>query len=78
MGKFGTQQNQAMLHTIGIHPEYQGKDIAKKLFDAFITMMKTLGVTNIQTLVKSNSPLLQFFDHLGFKRSDTICLEKQV
>ena len=78
MGRFGIQHTQAMLHTIGVHPDYQGQDIAKKLFDAFITMMKTLGVTTIQTLVKQDSALRRFFDHQGFQSSDTLCMEKLV
>jgi ribosomal protein S18 acetylase RimI-like enzyme len=77
-GGFGIEKG-ALIVSVGVDPEFMGKDIgkrlAKKTFEAYITM----GVHYVYTSVRWDSvDLLSFFKTLGFDRSNFINLRKDL
>jgi ribosomal protein S18 acetylase RimI-like enzyme len=79
MGEFGIYQEVASLDTIGVDPSYQHRGIGKKLMSEFISHLKQIGVTKINTLVNWNdSKLIHFFSANQFSPSKTINLERNI
>ncbi len=74
--EFGVPDNTGVIETVGVHPEFQRKGIARLLAEELIRSFRLNGVQTINTLVKWNDwDLLQFFHALGFKRGHRINLE---
>src|SRR4030042_1934429 len=62
--------------TIGIHPHYQRKGIARLLFKEMVNNLKKVGVDTIYTFVNWKEwDLLHFFDKMHFQKGDMIQLE---
>jgi ribosomal protein S18 acetylase RimI-like enzyme len=79
MGEFGIYQEVASLDTIGVDPSYQHRGVGKKLMSEFISHLKQIGVTKINTLVNWNdSKLIHFFSANQFSPSKTINLERNI
>jgi N-acetylglutamate synthase-like GNAT family acetyltransferase len=74
--EYGVPNTVGWIDTIGIHPKYQRKGIAKLLFKEMMGNLKTVGVDTIYTLVNWKEwDLLHFFDKMGFRKGDMIQLE---
>jgi len=79
MWEFGVPKNIGWIDTIGVHPDYQRKGVAKILFTELITNLKKEGVTSIITFViRRDWLLLKFFKGLGFQKGDMINLELHI
>ncbi len=79
LGEFGIFADTATIDTIGVHPDFEGKGIARKLFEEFVSHCRAAGVNRIHTLVDWNEgDLLHFFDHMGFVPAKTLSLEKKL
>ena len=64
------------IDTIGIHPKYQKKGIARLLFKEMVANLKKVGVDTIYTFVNwKDWDLLHFFDRMGFQKGDMVHLE---
>ena len=75
---FGIEKS-AWIATLGVAPEYMGQGIGKKLGEKLFDYYKALGIENVYTSVRWDSPdLLSFFKTLGFDRSNFINLRKQI
>ena len=75
---FGIEKS-AWIATLGVAPEYMGQGIGKKLGEKLFDYYKALGIENVYTSVRWDSPdLLSFFKTLGFDRSNFINLSKQI
>ena len=75
---FGIDKS-AWIATLGVAPEYMGQGIGKKLGEKLFDYYKALGIENVYTSVRWDSPdLLSFFKTLGFDRSNFINLRKQI
>jgi len=78
-GEFGTLDTTAILDTIGIHPDYQRRGVARLLFDEYTRNMKAIGVGSIRTFIDWNAwDLIRFFDSLGFGPVATLNLERRL
>jgi ribosomal protein S18 acetylase RimI-like enzyme len=76
VGEYGIPATEATLDTIGVHPGYQGKGIARQLIQEFTTHLKKVGVQKLNSLVAWNDrTLIRFFSKCGFTPSPTINLE---
>lgn len=76
VGEYGIPATEATLDTIGVHPGYQGKGIARQLMQEFISHLKKVGVHKLNSLVAWNDhKLIYFFSKCGFTPSPTINLQ---
>ncbi|MBI2896747.1 MAG: GNAT family N-acetyltransferase [Deltaproteobacteria bacterium] len=76
-GEYGQPEPFATLETVGVHPDFRSKGVASALWEQFATNLKGLRITKVQTQVDWNDTgLVRFFDHVGFRHSSRICLER--
>jgi ribosomal protein S18 acetylase RimI-like enzyme len=75
-GEFGTLEPVAVLDTLGVHPEFQGRGVGTALVRQLHTNLRGLGVTRLQTEVDwDNQRLLHFFHDEGFRPARRFCLD---
>ena len=68
-GEFNVPDTVGWISTIGVDPAYQHRGVARKLSQAFVHNLKSIGVTIVYTLVNwSDWDLLKFFRAMGFSR----------
>ncbi|MBW2039712.1 MAG: GNAT family N-acetyltransferase [Deltaproteobacteria bacterium] len=74
--EYGIPDTVGWIDTIGIHPKYQKKGIARILFKEMAANLKKVGVDTIYTFVNwKDWDLLHFFDKMGFQKGDMIHIE---
>lgn len=74
--EYGVPDRVGWIDTIGIHPKYQKKGIARLLFKEMVANLKKVGVDTIYTFVNwKDWDLLHFFDRMGFQKGDMVHLE---
>ena len=77
--EYGVPDTVGWIDTIGVHPDFQKKGIAKMLLTEMINNLKKLGVTTINTFVSWRDwELLKFFDATGFQKGSLLNLEIKV
>ena len=75
---FGVEES-GWIEMVGVHPEYMGKGLGKKLGTALLKGFRSKGVGRIYTLARWDwGDMLAFFKSLGFEQSDFINLEKNL
>ena len=75
---FGIEKS-AWIATLGVKPEYMGRDIGRKMATKIFEYYQSLNIENVYTSVRWDSPdLLSFFKTLGFDRSNFINLRKSI
>ena len=75
---FGIEKS-AWIATLGVKPEYMGRDIGRKMATKLFEYYQSLDIENVYTSVRWDSPdLLSFFKTLGFDRSNFINLRKTI
>jgi len=76
LGEFGIPESTATIDTIGVHPEFQHQEVARKLMQEFLTTVKAAGVKAVETRINWNDwGLLRFFEKMGFSPAKVINLE---
>jgi len=74
--EYGVPDTVGWIDTIGIHPKYQNKGIARLLFKEMVANLRKVGVDTIYTFVNwKHWDLLHFFDKMGFQKGDMLHLE---
>ncbi len=77
--EYGIPDTVGWIDTIGVHPDYQKRGIARALLMEMVNNLKKVGVDTIYTFVNWRDwGLLQFFDATGFRRGDMINLELKI
>jgi len=77
--EYGVPESVGWIDTIGVHPDYQKKGVARALMSEMTDNLKKVGVNTVYTFVNWRDwGLLQFFDRMGFTRGDMINLELKV
>jgi len=77
--EYGAPDTVGWIDTIGVHPDFQRKGIAKMLMTEMINNLKKVGVTTINTFVSWRDwELLKFFDATGFERGSMMNLALKV
>jgi len=75
-GEFGLEETSGWIERFGVDPDFQGRSIGRKLFDAVVEQLKTQGATTLRTLVEKNdSELAAFLRAVGFKDAPLVALE---
>ena len=77
-GGFGLEKS-AWIVTLGVEPQFMGRDIGKKLAEKIFTVYRDRGIKHVFTSVRWDSvDLLSFFKTLDFNRSELINLRKEL
>jgi N-acetylglutamate synthase-like GNAT family acetyltransferase len=77
--EYGVPDTVGWIDTIGVHPDYQKKGVARALLTEMVDNLQKVGVNTIYTFVNWRDwGLLQFFDAMGFQRGDMINLELKI
>jgi ribosomal protein S18 acetylase RimI-like enzyme len=75
-GEFGATDPVAVLDTIGIHPDFQGRALGPAMMDQLAMNLRGLGVGQLRTeLSWEDQDLLRFFHGQGFAPAPRLCLE---
>jgi ribosomal protein S18 acetylase RimI-like enzyme len=78
-GEFGLEETTGWIERFGVDPDYQGRSIGRRLFDAVKSHMARNEVATIRTLVdKSDSDLAAFLRAVGFENASLQALELRV
>ena len=75
---FGLQKS-AWIVAMGVHPEFMGLGVGKKLANKILEIYKSQNIHSVYSSVAWDSiDLLSFFKALGFERSEFINLRKKL
>lgn len=78
-GEFGTMEPAAVLDTLDVDPDFQGRGVGHALLDQLCTNLAGLGVGQLRTEVSWSSPhLLAFFQREGFRPAPRFCLDLDI
>lgn len=78
-GEFGQPETVAVIEAIGVHPEYQGRKVAKALLRQLEVNLQGLRVEQVRTEVAWDQlELMTFLAHAGFRPAPRFCLEKRL
>ena len=76
-GEFGSKSAIAVLDTVGVAPEYQGRGIGKMILSGIERRMKNRDITVIQTqMVWSRYAMIRFFAATGFSMASGQIIER--
>lgn len=74
--EFGMPENMGWIHTLGVHPDFQHKGVARALFNDYKKRFLELDVDTIYTIVSlTDNMLLPFFEKVGFRQGNRVYLE---
>jgi ribosomal protein S18 acetylase RimI-like enzyme len=75
-GEFGRSEPAAVLDTIAVHPDFQGRHVGAALLAQLKRNLAGLRVGSIQTEVAwENQRLMAFFQHEGFRPAARLALD---
>ncbi|HYR68297.1 MAG TPA: GNAT family N-acetyltransferase [Candidatus Dormibacteraeota bacterium] len=78
-GEFGLEETTGWIERFGVDPDFQGRSIGRRLFEAVQAQMAGHGVKMIRTLVdKKDSDLASFLRAVGFENAALQALEMKV
>ncbi|MDX8364569.1 GNAT family N-acetyltransferase [Cytobacillus sp. IB215665] len=67
-----SQQNEAYIHFVGVHPQYRELGIAKKLYEQFFTTVKQHGCQIVKCITSPvNTNSIAFHQKMGFQIEET-------
>jgi ribosomal protein S18 acetylase RimI-like enzyme len=75
-GEFGLEETSGWIERFGVDPDYQGRSIGRRLFEAVVAHMGERDVMVLRTLVgQKDEDLASFLRAVGFKNSPLTALE---
>lgn len=75
-GEFGEMESAAVLDTLGVHPDFRKKGVARALLGQLRTNLLGLGIPTLRTEVSwEGQDLMAFFRSEGFRPAPRICLD---
>ena len=78
-GEFGVKQAVAIVDTVDIHPDFQGRGTGRRLMGEFLLRAKKAGAVQVRTIVDwSQWDLLGYFRTLGFAPGTGIVLQRSL
>jgi GNAT superfamily N-acetyltransferase len=65
--KSQTHPEQAYIHFIGVHPDYRGRGLARKLYGRFMNIVRQYGCRTVHAVTAPiNKTSIAFHRHMGF------------
>ena len=78
-GEFGLEEPSGWIERFGIDPDYRGRALGRRMFEAICTHFKAEGATSVRTLVDRNdASLAGFLRAIGFGDSPLTALERAI
>ena len=79
-GEFGLEETSGWIERFGVDPDFQGRSLGRRLFEAVSAQLKAAGAATLRTLVdeKSDADLASFLRALGFKDAALTSLEMRI
>lgn len=78
-GEFGLEETSGWIERFGVDPDYQGRSIGRRLFEAVVGHLKQRGATAVRTLVdQKDSDLASFLRAVGFENASLTALEMRL
>jgi ribosomal protein S18 acetylase RimI-like enzyme len=78
-GEFGLEETSGWIERFGVDPDFQGRSIGRRLFEAVVEHLKRQGAATVRTLVeKKDSELATFLRAVGFKDAPLTALEMRI
>jgi ribosomal protein S18 acetylase RimI-like enzyme len=75
-GEFGLEETSGWIERFGVDPDFQGRSIGRRLFDAVVEHMKGRGAAVLRTIVdQKDEELASFLRAVGFKNAPLTALE---
>lgn len=75
-GEFGLEETSGWIERFGVDPDYQGRSIGRRLFDAVAEHMKSCGAVVLRTIVdQKDEELASFLRAVGFQNAPLTALE---
>jgi len=75
-GEFGLEETSGWIERFGVDPDYQGRSIGRRLFEAVVRHMKERDATVLRTIVdQKDEDLGAFLRAVGFRSSPLTALE---
>ena len=75
-GEFGLEDISGWIERFGVDPDYQGRSIGRRLFEAVVTHLKERGATVLRTIVdQKEEDLASFLRAVWFRNSPLTALE---
>ena len=79
LGEFGIPETVANVDTVGVHPEFQLRGVAKVLMDELLQHARKLGIERIRTMVSwEQGDLIGYFRNAGFAPGACLVLERSL
>ncbi len=78
-GEFGLEEPSGWIERFGIDPDYRGKELGRKMFEAICAHFGKEGAGSVRTLVDRNDTALTgFLKAIGFGDSPLVALERKI
>ncbi len=78
-GEFGLEEETGWIERFGVDPDFQGRSIGRRLFEAVLDHLKRQDAAMIRTLVdQKDADLASFLRALGFQNATLQALERPV
>jgi ribosomal protein S18 acetylase RimI-like enzyme len=75
-GEFGLEETSGWIERFGVDPDFQGRSIGRRLFEAVLLHMRERGATVLRTIVgPKDDDLASFLRAMGFRNSPLTALE---
>ncbi|OGF23579.1 MAG: hypothetical protein A2V63_00600 [Candidatus Eisenbacteria bacterium RBG_19FT_COMBO_70_11] len=79
IGEFGLEEPSGWIERFGIDPDFRGRDLGKRMFEAMSAHFRAQGVTTLRTLVdRQDAGVAGFLGALGFESSRLQALEMRL
>jgi len=75
-GEFGLEETSGWIERFGVDPDYQGRSIGRRLFEAVVAHLKARGASVMRTIVdQKDEELASFLRAVGFRNAPLTALE---
>jgi ribosomal protein S18 acetylase RimI-like enzyme len=75
-GEFGLEETSGWIERFGVDPDYQGRSIGRRLFEAAVAQLRARGATVLRTIVdQKDEDLASFLRAVGFRNAPLTALE---
>ncbi len=78
-GEFGLEEPTGWIERFGIDPDFRGKDLGRRMFEAICAHFHKEGAGTVRTIVDRNDTALTgFLKAIGFGDSPLVALERKI